>query len=102
MTEPSKIATGLPAGTESQMAAAVDAYLAAVRAGDAPDPDAFAAGYPAVADDLRRVLSALALVGASDIGSAGGAVGAPHGAPGEGAALGDYRLVREVGRGGMG
>lgn len=82
--------------TSPEVVAALEAFLAALEEGTAPDREEFLARYPGVADELRPCLDALAFV---------------HGAterPGderaeiEGESLGDFRLVRELGRGGMG
>src|SRR5262245_3181084 len=90
----------VPDGDDSLLARAVDEFLAEARDGGRPRVEDYAARYPAVADDLRRVLPALALVGPSDVGSASNEVGLPQ-IPGD-RALGDFRLIREIGRGGMG
>jgi serine/threonine protein kinase len=87
-------------GEESLLARAVDEFLAEARDGGRPLVEDYAARYPAVADDLRRVLPALALVGPSDVGSASNGAGFVH-TPGN-RVLGDLRILREIGRGGMG
>jgi serine/threonine protein kinase/WD40 repeat protein len=70
--------------------------------GAAPDPDEFAARYPDLAEDLRAALAGLdlvrGLVGESDEG--GHPEFNPRLAPGR--ALAGYRIIRELGRGGMG
>jgi hypothetical protein len=79
---------------------ALEAYLAAIEDGRAPDVDEFVAGYPDVADRLRDVLQGLRFVA--------GAVGnlremkLPQRREPPGEALGDFLLRREIGRGGMG
>src|SRR5687768_7159941 len=76
---------------EARLADAVTAFWDEYRGGEPPDLEAFAARYPGtLADHLRQVLPALALLGPAS---------ADHPPAAE---LGDFRLVREVGRGGMG
>jgi serine/threonine protein kinase len=76
-----------------------------LEAGEAVDVAAFAAAHPEHADQLRRVLpTMLVLAELGRLASAGGAVPPSTGADAEPAAgvLGDFRIIREVGRGGMG
>ena len=78
---------------------AAQEYLAALESGGKPDPGAFAARFPELARDLRPYLEALDLFHAA----APPASGRPT--PEEPLAveaLGDFRIVREIGRGGMG
>jgi hypothetical protein len=51
-----------PAGRDERLGEAVEAFLALDETGQAPDPSAFAAGYPELGDDLRAALDGLALV----------------------------------------
>jgi serine/threonine protein kinase/Flp pilus assembly protein TadD len=91
---------------DSRVRRVLHEYLAALDAGDNPDRDAFLARHPEIAPVLADCLDALEFVrsAASPLQSS-----APAGEPGlsapEGAIpapLGDFRIVREVGRGGMG
>src|SRR5687768_12034225 len=95
------------------MMAAVQEYLSAVEAGRRPDRRKLLARYPDIAAELSDCLHGLALMesaAADMVGSGAGAAGrrsAPVVAPpeiehGTGQPLGDFKLVREVGRGGMG
>ncbi|MFO0840988.1 MAG: serine/threonine-protein kinase [Gemmataceae bacterium] len=82
---------------EALVGQAADEFLRRQRAGERPDVEEYAARYPRAADLLRRVLSSLELIGLSRP-RAGEGCGEPP-LLGE---LGDFRLLREVGRGGMG
>ncbi len=89
---------------DPRVLAALDEYLAALEAGQKPDRQAFLAQHSAVAEKLADCLEGMeALHEASSpaqpatadalAGTAGWQTGMP---------LGDFRILREVGRGGMG
>src|SRR5262249_35330423 len=83
---------------ESLVARVADEFLARRARGERPGVEEYAARHPQAAHLLRKVLASLEILGAS--ASPGGATpGADRPAPGT---LGDFRLIREVGRGGMG
>ncbi len=86
-----------PVDRDERLGEAIEAYLEQAEAGLPPDPETFAADYPDLGDDLLAALEGLALVK--------GLVGGPGG-PGhrleEGRRVAGYRIVRELGRGGMG
>ncbi|WP_169980087.1 WD40 repeat domain-containing serine/threonine protein kinase [Tautonia rosea] len=94
------------AGTEAsdrdeRLGEAIEAYLELAEAGRAPEPDAFVQSYPDLADELREALDGLALVqGLVGSGTGPGGVGSSRLAAGYRVA--GYRIVRELGRGGMG
>jgi tetratricopeptide (TPR) repeat protein/serine/threonine protein kinase len=75
----------------------LDEYLRALEAGNAPDREALLATHPDIAEELQAALLGVDFVHAA----------APRLAPEEdshaqpGRSLGDYRLLRELGRGGM-
>jgi serine/threonine protein kinase len=80
-------------------------FTTRVRQGQLPDIEAYAADHPDLAARIRDLFPALLLLE----GLAGGATapaGSPAPAPGAepepGSAFGPYRIVREIGRGGMG
>ena len=92
------------ADREARLVQVLDAYLAALHEGTPADPAELLARYPDLADDLRECLASLEFIRRAEVQpeqwSAGGLV------PGEGDSLarllGDFRILREVGRGGMG
>ncbi|WP_152049355.1 WD40 repeat domain-containing serine/threonine protein kinase [Tautonia marina] len=94
------------AGTEAsdrdeRLGEAIEAYLELAESGRAPEPDVFARSYPELADELREALDGLALVqGLVGSGTGPGGVGSRRLAAGYRVA--GYRIVRELGRGGMG
>jgi WD40 repeat protein/tRNA A-37 threonylcarbamoyl transferase component Bud32 len=99
------------ASADRRLVQALDDYLAACEAGNPPDRDAFLARYPELAEELQECLASLefirrAAVRAPAAPDAGfpAAVGGnePSGAELQPGVLGDFRILREVGRGGMG
>src|SRR5437660_444279 len=80
-----------------------DSFIARFRAGERPSVEEYAARHPDLADEIRDLLPALVELELN--GSPGAATGSLGGAPAAGSAprqLGDYLILREVGRGGMG
>src|SRR5262249_7674620 len=97
-----------PAADDPRVVRALEEYSAALKAGRKPDRHEFQARYPEVAAALAECLEGLEFVqgAAPHLQAPGGAHAVASAAAGaelcpEGP-LGDYRLVREVGRGGMG
>ena len=84
------------------LAELVERLTARLQAGEAVDADAIAANQPEYADRLRQLLPALEVL--ADLGRSAGHEAAASGpdALAELGVLGDFRIVREVGRGGMG
>jgi serine/threonine protein kinase/predicted Zn-dependent protease len=82
-----------------------DSFLARFRAGERPSIDEYVAKYPELADEIRELLPALARI-EQDISIDGAAPGStasgPAGGDGAPRQLGDYLILREIGRGGMG
>jgi serine/threonine protein kinase len=86
---------------ESLVAEVADEFLECRKRGERPDVEAYAARHPEAAPLLRRVLASLEVVGLSLGGRRD--LSSPRILEGpETGTLGDYRLLREVGRGGMG
>src|SRR5262245_25180401 len=83
---------------------ALEDYAAALQRGERPDRAAFLAGLPAeVATTLAGCLDGLELVHAvaPELSRSDGPMAIPDSLP-LNQPLGDFRLIREVGRGGMG
>jgi WD40 repeat protein len=96
-----------PASADARLAEAVEQYRAALRAGRRPDRQEYCARFPDLAGPLADCLDALdALQGAApgltglEPVSEEPAHGPDEVGPGE--LLGDFRIIGEVGRGGMG
>src|SRR5262245_7425248 len=90
-----------PRVDEARVAEAVEEYQALARAGRRPARQEFLARYPDLAPDLGECLDGLAFVrsAADDLARLGDDPGAEPVAPLP-EAIGDFRIVREVGRGG--
>ena len=80
-----------PPEPASELLRVLDAYLADLRAGKAPDRAALLAAQPALAAQLESCLAALDFIHRAE-----------HADPALPPALGDFRVVREIGRGAMG
>ena len=80
---------------------AADEFTTRMEKGDRPDIEEYARRYPRIADAIRQVFPALQSLSPrrSDTGPRDTLVPATSGGAGT---LGDYRLIREIGRGGMG
>jgi serine/threonine protein kinase len=89
------------ADDDPRLLRAAQDYLAELEAGRHPDRREFAARYPEVADALEPYLDALDLFQAAPrLHSSSGRTAAVDPPPAE--PLGDFRIEREIGRGGMG
>jgi Protein kinase domain len=75
----------------ADVASILDGYFAELQAGNAPDRDALLAAHPELAAQLEACLAGIEFVDRA----AGPAAEEP-------AVLGEFRIVREIGRGGMG
>jgi tetratricopeptide (TPR) repeat protein/serine/threonine protein kinase len=95
---------GRPAGDDRRVVLALDEFLAAVAVGEKPDRQAFLAAHADIADHLARCLDGLAFIENAGLALQESAL-ASHELTGPGVsaqALGDFHIVREIGRGGMG
>jgi serine/threonine protein kinase/WD40 repeat protein len=95
-----------PAAADPRLADAVEQYRAALRAGQRPDPREYCARYSDLAGPLAECLDALdflhaAAPGLTNPGPAQEEAMAWSGELRAGKLLGDFRILREVGRGGM-
>ena len=95
-----------PAVDRDDFEVVAESFLARFRAGQRPSIDDLAARHPELADQIRELLPALVMVEKDltidhDPGSSGPQA-PPAPAPGVERRLGDYRILREIGRGGMG
>jgi serine/threonine protein kinase len=82
---------------------AVRQYLADLEAGKKPDRLSFLGRFPEIAGPLAECLDALEFMhAASPFPADKGASASDAAIPPEGVPLGDYRILREIGRGGMG
>ncbi len=82
---------------EDAVAEVVDAFRDSARRGERPDVEEYALRYPQLADILRRVLPALEVLRPQD-----GSLPSLSVVEDVPAVLGDFRILREVGKGGMG
>ncbi len=89
-----------PINRDEQLGEAIEEYLALAEAGPAPDPEEFADRYPEMRADLLAALEGLALVQGL-VGNSGHGSG-PGGRLETGRRIAGYRIVGELGRGGMG
>jgi hypothetical protein len=85
---------------EALVAQVADEFLERLERGERPDAEEYARRHPEQAIVIRQVLASLRLVRLSAVRPLSGGLPEPEITP-EGP-LGDFRIVREVGRGGMG
>ncbi len=78
-------------GDAEQLVRVLDQYLADLKAGKQPSRDELLTAHPELASQLNACLAGLEFIH-----------GAEHVTPQHMQTLGDYRIIREVGRGGMG
>jgi serine/threonine protein kinase/tetratricopeptide (TPR) repeat protein len=88
-------------GSDSHLVQVLDGYLAALQAGTAPDKEKLLAQYPELAEDLEACLASLDFIRQAAVKPAVGEPGLED-VDSPNRTLGDYRIVREIGRGGMG
>jgi serine/threonine protein kinase len=83
---------------DDELAGVLESYLTDLEAGRATDLSQLTAEHPAIAERLRSCLSSLHLVEQT----VGHSVLPPFHGAADSKRLGDFRIVREIGRGGMG
>jgi serine/threonine protein kinase len=94
-----------PASANSRLTAALEEYRALLEAGQRPDRAAFLAAHPDAGPKLADCLGGLEFVwaAAGNLSAPAGSVAAHlHDPVADRATLGDFRILREIGRGGMG
>jgi serine/threonine protein kinase len=80
----------------------LEGYLEELEGGRQPNPDELAARHPELAEPLRACLASLELLHGAALSLRGGGVPVTAAAVSPLGRLGDFRIRREVGRGGMG
>src|SRR5262245_40231077 len=86
-----------------QLALALDRYLVELEStGIPPDLDKLIAEYPELADDLRRYVDSLQTLHLMTAGLRVPTTRREPSLPEPAKRLGDYEIIREIGRGGMG
>jgi hypothetical protein len=79
-----------------------EAFLARYRAGERPSITEYAARHPDLAEQIRRLLPALVMVEQDLSVDVSPVPAARDATERKSRRLGDYRILREIGRGGMG
>ena len=104
LNSPDSKTRSTPGPDQERLARILDDYLVAIEQGAPLTPDDLLARYPEDAERLRGYLSGLQLfhAAAADVPQQAGNSGSFAGLPQPLQTIGDYQLVREVGRGGMG
>ena len=88
-------------GAESLVADVVDEFMERLRRGERPEVEDYARLHAGIAEILRHVLPALEVIGSPTPGGFVSPAAGPAVIETEGP-LGDFRIIREIGRGGMG
>src|SRR5215471_9508972 len=90
--------------SDAVLAEVVEEFTNRLQAGESVDVEAYAQRHPEHAERLRQLLPALALLAEVGRSADRGSDGVLRGAAEDhlSGTLGDFRLIREVGRGGMG
>lgn len=91
---------------DDRVGEAIELYLELAEKGETPNADDFVARFPGIEDDIRSALEGLEMInGLVGVGTGSGSGGRGAG-PGRniesGRRIAGYRVVRELGRGGMG
>jgi len=91
----------LPEDQQRRLAEIVEGYMVAREEGLAPDPAEYLARHPDLAEPLRAYLESVDFLHQAALGVDGGRTTPVEAVTSE-KRLGDYQLIREIGRGGMG
>jgi eukaryotic-like serine/threonine-protein kinase len=92
---------GMSHSQDLTLEAVADSFLARLRRGEQPSVDAYVEQHPHLAADIRSLFPTLVIV--EQLGSrVANATNLTKSTPVGSSQLGDYELLREVGRGGMG
>lgn len=103
MVQPVDETSDVPVDDDERLGEAIEVYLELAERGEAPPADDFAARYGDFAGDVRAALEGLELVHGLVGGGSGSSGGSGPGRELEsGRRIAGYRIVRELGRGGMG
>src|SRR4051812_7111941 len=89
-------------GDRNPVEALADDFLRRQRRGERPTLEEYCRRYPELADDIRDLSPVLIRMEDLRSDGPGGATGAAVPSAARLARLGDFRILREVGRGGMG
>ena len=89
---------GLTPDQQERLTQVLDQFLRRLEAGEHPNPDELVAEHPDLGEHLRKYIASL-----RSLQVAAGGIGMPidFASPSDGQQLGDFRLIREIGRGGM-
>jgi serine/threonine protein kinase/tetratricopeptide (TPR) repeat protein len=98
MTRPTR-AVDSAAGIDPVLDNLIEEFARKLQGGEPVTPEAYAREHPERGDELARILPAMVVL--ADLGSSANR-GIPTALPAAVGTLGDFRIVREVGRGGMG
>ena len=94
------VASSASAAAESDLARLLESVTERLLSGEAVDLDALAIEHPEHADRLAELLPTIRAV--AQVGQAASSSGDDDGDPVKCKTLGDFRILREIGRGGMG
>src|SRR5262249_53891902 len=89
-----------PSSDADPLVELAEEYAERFRRGERPTLTEYTDKYPDLADRIRKLFPALVMM--EEFGSVAGPTTDPYGAGAPPRQLGDYRILREVGRGGMG
>jgi WD40 repeat protein len=91
-----------PANDRDPLDVVAESFLARYRAGERPSVQDYATLHPELAERIRRLLRSLVMIERDLSIEPAAAPSFPLAAPGDERRVGDYRILGEIGRGGMG